>query len=875
MTAWQARATVLAGTMRPSLLFAFVPSVLAACKSEPASAPPTIPSQAVAPSTPAATAEAPPVAPVTGHPRLWITVADLPRLRSWATPANPVWQDGMIPAMKAAIATYDKEFYPGGHPNPSWPDPGITNWVPRTTEAYAEFFAFLSLIDPDAAARPVHAARARNLLMHVIREAAKGEDPNRQNPAPFRGGAFATYNRASEWGEAFGLTVDWIYPSLSAEDKALIRKVFLRWADDNVHAATSGNEHPEPIGVQNDARLLADKKRLRWAVNNYYTVHMRQLTLYGLALDAADDPPIDAAKPPTALGNTLRSYLDDALGAWLYQQYAVYEDPAVSAPALGVSSEGLGVASGGLSPEGFLYGESLGALNEALLALHTAGIRDPRAYGPQIRFAESAYWDRMTEGVLQSIVAEPALVPNEAYLGPVYQIHAYGDVQRFWLLPGFAPPFLSMAVHAAATGNAARRDRALWIAENAVEGTGAGLAKRVANIWGNSYATHAILYFLALDPARKPPPDPRPSLPLTFHDRAIGRIIARTAWGPSATAFDYKCTWSTIGHQFGDCNQFELWRKGEWLVKERTGYANDLWVITSEYHNTLAIQNRVGSGTEKPRSLQWFEAGTWERGGQFTLGLNAGDPRVAVSAGPRWVAAQGDATPLYNRPSEQPGEAAVDVTHASRSIAWLKPDVIVVYDRAATRSDRLFKRFHLVSGGDPEVSGKLATFTTPKGQKLYVHTLLPSAAVLTATKAEGFNEMAAGEPSRSKLKVEDPASPREVRFLHVLQGADAGEAPAPAAVVQSTAGTPFAGASVGAFAAIFPVSLEAPFTSVTYAVPAAVTFQLVGGLKPGAKYDVTIEPRGSALQVTVAPGSAHQADEGGVITVGGPAGKKP
>src|SRR5262249_22918044 len=37
----------------------------------------------------------------------------LPLLRSWATPQNPVWQGGIVPAMKAAIATYDKEFYPG------------------------------------------------------------------------------------------------------------------------------------------------------------------------------------------------------------------------------------------------------------------------------------------------------------------------------------------------------------------------------------------------------------------------------------------------------------------------------------------------------------------------------------------------------------------------------------------------------------------------------------------------------------------------------------------------------------------------------------------------------------------------------------------
>ena len=41
--------------------------------------------------------------------------------------------------------------------------------------AYAEFFAFWSLIDPDPSARPVHAQRARSLLMHVMNEAVRRE----------------------------------------------------------------------------------------------------------------------------------------------------------------------------------------------------------------------------------------------------------------------------------------------------------------------------------------------------------------------------------------------------------------------------------------------------------------------------------------------------------------------------------------------------------------------------------------------------------------------------------------------------------------------------------------------------------------------------
>ncbi len=370
-------------------------------------------------------------APVTGHPRLWIRQADVPRLQSWATASNPMYVNGLQPAVAAAINTYNTQFYPNGQPNPTWPDPGGTNWVGVTTEAYAEMFAFMSLVDPDPTARAAHGQRARNLLMYVMNDAVKGLDTS-QTPAPFQGSGFSTYNRANYWGEAFGLTVDWAYPYFSAADKATIQKVFLRWSNECLNASTTSEEHPQPVGVQNSPQLLSDLKQLRWAANNYYTGHMRDLTLMSLALDPADDPPVNPAAPVTQIGNSMQSYLADVTGAWLYQQYAVYTDAATAAATLGVPATGLGVASGGLSVEGFLYGESLGNLQEALLALHTAGYDDPTLSGPQSALIQSPYWDRFVDGFLQSITptAQTPTDPNYTYMGPLYQMGSYGGHPR-------------------------------------------------------------------------------------------------------------------------------------------------------------------------------------------------------------------------------------------------------------------------------------------------------------------------------------------------------------------------------------------------------------------------------------------------------------
>jgi hypothetical protein len=804
--------------------------------------------------------------PATGHPRIWIRPADVTRLQSWATAANPMYAQGLQPSVAAALDTYNTQFYPNGQPNPTWPDPGDPNWVAYTTEAYAEIFAFMSLVDPDPTERAAYGARARNLLMHVMNEAVKGVDTS-ATPAPFRSPSFATYNRANYWGEAFGLTVDWAYPYFSAADKATIQKVFLIWSDECVHASTTSDEHPQPIGVLNDPSLLADTQQLRWAANNYYTGHMRDLTMMSLALDPADDPPVSASSPVNQLGNSMRSYLADVTGAWLYQQYAVYTDAATASAALGAPAAGLGVASGGLSVEGFLYGDSLGNLHEAMLALHTAGYDDPSISGPQAALVQSPYWDRYLSGFLQSIAATPQTPtdPNFNYLGPIYSMSSYGDILHFWIVPEMVTLFASLGVMDQTTGNTTRLPALRWIAENVIQGGAGQLYQRASSVWGNSYASFSILYFMLFDPTAATPADPRPGRPLVFTDPAFGRVVARTDWTPNATVFDYLCNWETINHQVGSANEFELWRKGEWLAKERTGYSNDFVFATSDYHDTLAIQN------DTPADLAWFETATSARGGQWTNGDNAGDPTMLSSSGTApglpWVYAYGDATNLYNRPGVSAADSAMDVLHASRSIVWLEPDHVVVYDRATTKTASRFKRWNLTLLADPVISGHTATVTTAGGQRFTIQNLAPATATLTVSAAEAFDSVADLEPTQYRLVVEDPSLPADVRFLHVLEMADKGVPVGVAEEVQSATGTPFQGAATAGSVVMFPVDPSVAFAGTSYVAPAGTTNQLVTGLTPGAGYTVTTQQGSSGTLVSVTPGGSSLADAAGVLVV--------
>jgi hypothetical protein len=174
-----------------------------------------------------------PLSPSTSHPRLWITPDDLPRLRGWATDANPVYRDGLAVLAENMKADMDAGTVPGK-------DGGDPLWEEFPTESYAELFSFMSLIDPDEAARADYAQRARTLLMDVINEAAKGQ----AEETPFRAPDFATNDRSRWCGESYGLTVDWIYPVLLTADSPYTYHDYPSYSADGSHLVFDCGDRP-------------------------------------------------------------------------------------------------------------------------------------------------------------------------------------------------------------------------------------------------------------------------------------------------------------------------------------------------------------------------------------------------------------------------------------------------------------------------------------------------------------------------------------------------------------------------------------------------------------------------------------------------------
>jgi len=774
----------------------------------------------------------------------------------------------MGPLLQHVLSVYNTDFspfYTANPPHTPYPDPGDTQgYTGDLSEEYGLVLAFNSLIAPEQARRKAYAYDARNLLMYAMDRAALGPKVE----APFRDPAFAVYNRANGSGEEWPLIVDWIYPYLSSEDKATIRKAFMMWANDCLTASTTGGDHPSPIGAENSSNLLPGGEAYRMAANNYYLGHARLLTMMALSLDPADDPPVNPKLPASALGNTLRSYIPDATGAWLYQEFAMFADPKTVEKAYGLKkTTGLGLASGGLPAEGMLYGHSLGFLLGQLLALQTAGYGTTALSGPQASLIHAPIWRRMIDGFLSSLVPAPIFEPGVTYYGPDYQMASYGDLLRLWMTPDFMQPLALLMQLERESGQVDRHgaplanDAARWFAINALEGGAGNLYRRITDPWS---FVEPILYYLMLDPAYPAPKDPRPSLPKVFVDPGAGRVIARTSWKPNATLFDYRASWESINHQDADAGQFELYRHGEWLTKEMSNYDANGVGQTSPYHNTMSIQNWAPVGT--PANLQWFEGPEWDLGSQWYLGTSAGDPKTLISSGPSYVSATSDLTNLYNRPSFwTPQNAALAVTAASRTILWLDGNFVVIYDRATTGRDGLFKRenFELVT--PPVIKQNVATEVTPKHQRLYIQSLLPAHRSITyAETAKKLTFVAIMEPTRYTLTIQDPSKPADTRFLTVLQGADAGAAMVKAKLFHSIAGVPFDGTGFGSSAVYFIHTLNAPFTSTTLSRPKAGTTMLVTGLQPDAHFTVGMTAKTLTIR---AGGTSHKSDASGVLAL--------
>jgi len=648
-----------------------------------------------------------------GHPHLWLTEADLPALRAIATPDNPVWVE-LFALTQETVALMDTGILPTQ-------DIGENSWVEYPNENHALLLSFVSLVHPDETIRADYALRARTLLMYIIEQASLGMAED----TAFRRPDFSLSDRSRWYGASFGLVVDWIYPILTADDKALIATVFIRWCDENRNAYTTNNNRPEPIGVVNDPQLIQDPLYHRWSNNNYYAAHMRNMGLMSLSLNPEDDPT-----------GALATCLDEAMGAWLYVLDNSFNTDT----------------QGGMGAEGFEYSpQTLGYTAQFLLALHTAGYADTY---PQTSFDNNPYWDDSMRAYLHSL--SPAPHANDDY-GQVYVPAWYGSGQHYFM-PDHIELFGALGWYAHLRGETDALNTTRWIQLNSAPGGESGLGSRV----DNEQYVKPILYFLLLPPDARDLTDPRPTLSTTYYAPGLRRLLGRTNWSPDATWFTYNLTWNTVDHQSANGNAVELYRQGEWLTQVRVGY--DLDYLSSDNQNTLLVENN-------PPSYDDWRYMLYERGSQW-LYIPSGDPNPPIwSEGDGYIAVTGDATPLYNSDYAE----STSVLRVVRQVVWLKPDVVVIYDLAETQNNG-FKRFVLNLPADATITNNTTVMTTVGGNQLSIINLpLMTTETQVILVPDEISEPPASYQTMTHRYIASTTdNPTQAYFLHVLVGADSG-----------------------------------------------------------------------------------------------------
>jgi len=763
-----------------------------------------------------------PAGSMKNHPRIFVRLSDLAKYKSWATHANPIWDDLLYLANIGKTRMDNGQIQDVGD--------GAGN-VPAPVESYAELFAFMSLVHPNPSTRLDYAQRAHDLVMIAFNQA----DLGMQDGQPYRMHNFATENRASWYSEGFALTVDWCYQTFTAAEKAKIRRVFLRWIQENCHATTTASEHPRPLNVYNDPQLVDDYNKIRWATNNYYANHAREIALMALALDEVDDVP---SAPDQPAAGTLRKFVGHVMQTWMYQMMKFEKT----------------VGAGGISPEGVGYGElSHRAVALTLLGLHTANIDKTDIYGSAAGLRTSTYWtNEVIEGYLHMM--SPSKLTLKNWIGPSYVPYTFSDAAYYENVDQIRV-FGPLAVLAMNAGNTDRYARLRWMIDNLPEGGVSNRSSKIRSAFEGSSVLLGICYFLATDPNFSAIVDPRPELPTEYFAKGLGILSSRTDWSPTASWFVAKSSWNTIDHQFADANSIAFWRGGEWLTKPHLGYGPT--IACSDYQNTITVDN-PGNTTLS------FWVDNMNRGSQYVYNKTQ-DPKDTIwSTAPDFTFFQSDTTALYNNPSI----SANNVDHVSRSTIFLKPDVVVTYDRVTTKTAGSYKRYWLNTAKQASISGHSALMTTDSGQQLAIDTLLPTDAVLTSTPQESLSgQPAQYEPMAFRFRAEPLSSPADVRFLNVLQGVDAGGTKLPTSYFESTSGNHFDGTLIGNVAVAFKTSYTSSFSLTRFVVPVTTSKIYVTGLDKNAGYTVTITNVAGGKQVKIAKTGPSVSDKAGVLVI--------
>jgi hypothetical protein len=242
------------------------------------------------------------------------------------------------------------------------------------------------------------------------------------------------------------------------------------------------------------------------------------------------------------------------------------------------------------------------------------------------------------------------------------------------------------------------------------------------------------------------------ALPLQHFAQGSGLLTARSDWGPAPNWLAFHMgNLLQCDHQNASPGHLQIQRGADDLLVNANAAGGNQSQSRNQFANTVVLDDKG----EKAQIYR-FSSGYWYG--------NPGVVITAYEANEHLVYLAGDCHAAYSSPAKPGGGGSA--RELTRQLVYLRPDLIVVYDRATTVKDFYTKeqRWHFLRA--PSLTGTAFAETVGKSQ-LFGQTF--SVAELTAKLAP----VRVGDATIQELIIQNAAVAPSVRYVTALQIAPA------------------------------------------------------------------------------------------------------
>ncbi len=222
---------------------------------------------------------------------------------------------------------------------------------------------------------------------------------------------------------------------------------------------------------------------------------------------------------------------------------------------------------------------------------------------------------------------------------------------------------------------------------------------------------------------------PLAQMPTDYYASGIGQLYSRSGWDKAATYVNLTAGAYTESHAHQEQGALMIF-KGEWLSGDGVFASSNGIIQETTSHSLVRVDN--GSTPVKQK-------------------VNTTSTMAAVQQGAGWMYAATDTTAAYG--------ASSPVSKMQREMVFIKPNIIVVYDRVTTAPGTT-QTWQLVSPKAPSISGLTATITGSHALK--VQRLAPATGSSVATSLAGKEVFTGG------YRLDTTVPGGDVRYMHVL-----------------------------------------------------------------------------------------------------------